>query len=252
MYHAQQLGHNLALKPPAIARRSHARTAGFARVAIPKKRFSSGKTSPTTSSIPSRTDSSSSASRSLLRVYFKYDGKLPTQLCRCAKERLGIFFRTMLGLDDRILCVIMVIHTFGDYARFHPHLYAIVADGLFCTNWTFHCLSKRDLTELEEIFRSKLLEMLKRRGGFIVHAGNRCLRPREGRNPCHNYILRNVVPEQKACPEQSSRVSLNRGCLQDFKPFATVPNKPQDSPAAHHKESCCVLPKVETDLRDLA
>ncbi|MCK4603144.1 MAG: transposase [Deltaproteobacteria bacterium] len=33
----------------------------------------------------------------------------------------------------------MVIHTFGDYARFHPHLHAIVADGLFRKNGTFMC-----------------------------------------------------------------------------------------------------------------
>ena len=70
----------------------------------------------------------------------------------------------MLGLDDGILGMIMVIHTFGDYARFHPHLHAIVAYGLFRPNGTFYCLPKKDLKELEEIFRSKVLAMLKREG----------------------------------------------------------------------------------------
>jgi hypothetical protein len=57
--------------------------------------------------------------------------------------------------------MIMVIHTFGDYARFHPHLHAIVADGLFRADGTFYCLPKTDLKQLEEIFRSKVLTMLK-------------------------------------------------------------------------------------------
>jgi hypothetical protein len=81
--------------------------------------------------------------------------------------------------------MIAVIHTFGDYARFHPHLHAIVADGLFRPNCAPHAESK----ELEEIFRAKVLTMLKNEGkineeligklmnwrqsGFIVHVGNR-------------------------------------------------------------------------------
>jgi hypothetical protein len=125
----------------------------------------------------------------MLRIYFAYDRKLLTQLCHCTKESLEKFFRAVLGLDDGILGMIMVIHTFGDYARFHPHLHAIVADGLSRPNGIFHCLPKRDLKELEEIFRSKVLAMVKAGGktndglfekimarhhsGFSVHAGNR-------------------------------------------------------------------------------
>jgi hypothetical protein len=56
----------------------------------------------------------------LLRVTFKYDRKLLTKFCHCAKESLEIFFRTVLGLDDGILGMILVIHTFGDYARSTP------------------------------------------------------------------------------------------------------------------------------------
>jgi hypothetical protein len=34
----------------------------------------------------------------MLRIYFKYDRKLLTQLCHCAIESLQILFRTVLGL----------------------------------------------------------------------------------------------------------------------------------------------------------
>ena len=78
----------------------------------------------------------------MLRIYFKYDRKLPTKLRHCAKEGLETFFRTVSGLDDGVLGMITVIHTFGDHAGFHPHLHAIVADGLFRPNGTFHRLPK--------------------------------------------------------------------------------------------------------------
>jgi hypothetical protein len=150
----------------------------------------------------------------MLRIYFKYDRKLPTKLCHCAREGLEIFFRTVLGLDDGILGMIMVIHTFGDYARFHPRLHSIVADGLFRPNGTFYCLPNRDMKEQEEIFRSKVLAMLegegkindelieklmnRRRSGFSVHAGNRIARDdRGGRQALAEYILRNAFSEQK-------------------------------------------------------
>ena len=96
----------------------------------------------------------------LLRVYFKYNRGLLTEFCHCARESLEIFFRTVLGLPDGIPGLVMVIHTFGDYARFHPHLHAIVADGLFRKNGTV--LSRCEMKQLEEIFRSRILAMLKR------------------------------------------------------------------------------------------
>ncbi len=52
----------------------------------------------------------------LLRVYFKYD----TKFCHCAKESLEAFFQTVLGLEDGVLGLVIVIYTFGDYARFTP------------------------------------------------------------------------------------------------------------------------------------
>ena len=47
------------------------------------------------------------------------------------------------------------------YARFHPHLHAIVADGLFRRNGTFYVLPKCEMKQLEKIFRSRILAMLK-------------------------------------------------------------------------------------------
>ena len=102
----------------------------------------------------------------LLRVYFKYDRELLTEFCYCDRESLEIFFRTVFGLPDGIPGLVMVIHTFGDYARFHPHLHAIAPDGLFRPSGTFYVLHKSD-RQLEEIFRSRILAMLKRKGRMV-------------------------------------------------------------------------------------
>jgi hypothetical protein len=108
----------------------------------------------------------------------------------------------------------MVIHTFGDYARFHPHLHAIVADGLFRKSGSFYVLPRCEMKQLEEIFRSSILAMLKRKGkiaddligklmnwrhsGFSVYAGNRIARDdKAGQEALAQYIMRNAFAEEK-------------------------------------------------------
>ena len=68
----------------------------------------------------------------ILRLYFKYNRKLLTKLCRCAYESLLEFLRITIGLTDGVPGVVMTIHIFGNYMeKFHPHLHALVSDGFF-------------------------------------------------------------------------------------------------------------------------
>jgi hypothetical protein len=60
--------------------------------------------------------------------------------------------------------VVMTIHTFGEYLDFHPHLHAIVADGLFGEDGSFSVAPTRDLRPLENLFRARLLKMLVEKG----------------------------------------------------------------------------------------
>jgi hypothetical protein len=46
----------------------------------------------------------------------------------------------------------------------HPHLHAIVADGLFSEDGSFHTAPTRDLRPLENLFRARLLKMLVEKG----------------------------------------------------------------------------------------
>lgn len=150
-----------------------------------------------------------------LRVYFKYDRRLLSKLCRSAYQSMLIFLRTTMRLPDGVPGVVMAVQTFGEYPdRFHPHLHALVSDGLFTKSGTFYVMPKVDLKFLEKIFRVKVFAMLKAEGkigdetirkllswrhsGFNVHNGVRIKRAdEEGRERLSRYILRNTFSVEK-------------------------------------------------------
>ncbi|MDT8441226.1 MAG: transposase zinc-binding domain-containing protein, partial [Desulfuromonadales bacterium] len=97
----------------------------------------------------------------ILRVYFRYDRRLLTKLCRCANHSLLRFFRTALNAKSGRLGTVTAIQTFGDYGRWHPHLHLLVADGLFMPNGSFHVMPDIGLKPLQELFRASVLKILK-------------------------------------------------------------------------------------------
>ena len=72
-------------------------------------------------------------------------------------ESLLLFSRHAMDLPVGIPAVVMAIHTFGDYPeKYHPHLHAIVTDGLFTERGTFYVMPKVDSKPLEDIFRARI------------------------------------------------------------------------------------------------
>ncbi len=66
----------------------------------------------------------------ILRVYFLKDRRLLGKLRQCAYDALKTFFQAT-GMDtEAIPGVIIAIQTFGDLVKFHPHLHALVSDGV--------------------------------------------------------------------------------------------------------------------------
>jgi hypothetical protein len=153
----------------------------------------------------------------IIRRFFKYDRGLLSQLCNCVNESLLAYLRTVIGLPEGLLGAVMTIHTFGDYAKkWHPHIHLIVADGLFTRNGTFYVMPRGgELTFLAEIFRAKVLSMLKKEGqigddfirmllgwrhtsGFSVEKGVWIARDDEdGKEALAQYILRNPFSMEK-------------------------------------------------------
>ena len=127
----------------------------------------------------------------------------------------------------------MTLHTFGEYLDFHPHVHALVADGLFLPRRsptapglpaapaaalppgaTFHPLPETPLKPLEELFRAKVIHLLVeekllpaervqvlyswKHSGFNLHAGERV--PPEAKADLEDlaqYILRNPFSVEK-------------------------------------------------------
>ena len=67
----------------------------------------------------------------MLRPYFQRHRYLLKRLCAIAHESLRDYLRAGLDCPKGVPGIIMTLHTFGEYLDFHPHVHALVADGLF-------------------------------------------------------------------------------------------------------------------------
>jgi len=130
----------------------------------------------------------------ILRRFFKYDRKLLGKLCRCINQSLLKFFRTATGLKSGALGAVMAIQTFGDYARWHPHVHVLLADGLFRAK--ILAMLKRE-GRIDDALIAKLLTW-RHNSGFSVHNGVRLARDDEaGREALAQYIIRNPFAVSK-------------------------------------------------------
>ena len=83
----------------------------------------------------------------------------------------------------------MAIHTFGGYVeKFHPHIHAIVSNGLFAKTQTFYVMPEVDLKPLEELFRANLFNMLKKEGKVNDDLINKLMEWRHSGFSVHNGV----------------------------------------------------------------
>ena len=171
----------------------------------------------------------------VLRKFFFYNRKLLGKLSQCAVKSLRQFFQLTLGKKTGIPGVVMAIQTFGDYARWHPHLHALVADGLFLESGYFFVMPKADLRPLRELFRAHVLKMLKKEGliddafikmlmswrhvsGFNVHNEVR-IKPDDdkGIENLSQYIIRNSFSLGKLMYEEGDSSVIYRSRMKHGK-----------------------------------
>ena len=150
----------------------------------------------------------------MLRAYFLRHRVLLKYLCTAAQQSLTIYLRAALGDEKAHPAIILTLHTFGEYLDFHPHVHALVADGLFTRDGVFHPLPELPIRPLEEIFRAHILKLLVGLGllpadrvrllhswkhsGFNVHHGESV--PPENKallEQLTQYILRNPFSVEK-------------------------------------------------------
>ena len=100
----------------------------------------------------------------MLRVYFKHDRELIGKLCKLAYESVWLYMSKALGKETGQAGMVIALQSFGEYLNAHPHIHAIVSDGLFTPAGMFYVMPKQSLKWLEEIFRVKVIKMLMREG----------------------------------------------------------------------------------------
>jgi len=119
------------------------------------------------------------------------------------------FFQVTLGKKKGIPGIVFAIQTFGDYARWHPHLHALVADGLFLESGYFYVMPKVDLQPLAELFRASVLKMLKKEGliddAFITMIMKWC---HNSGFSVHNQVR--IKPEDEKGIENLAQISDQR------------------------------------------
>jgi hypothetical protein len=150
----------------------------------------------------------------MLRVYFRKDRRLLGKLSQCAADALKTLFHAARKNPKAVPGIIMVLQTYGDLANFHPHLHALVTDGVFTPKGWFVAFPKIALYVLEHFFRHRVLQMLLReRGigesvlrtllgwrhsGFSLHNAVRIgAQDSEGRRAVSGYVLRSPFALQK-------------------------------------------------------
>ncbi|MDF1752768.1 MAG: transposase zinc-binding domain-containing protein [Verrucomicrobiales bacterium] len=145
----------------------------------------------------------------VLRAIFRKRRKLLTHLFLQSIEALKLWMQSSLGLPHGQIAAIAVVHTFGDYLGFHPHMHILAVNGLIDTQNRFHPLDENEsLTPLKEIFRNlfiktlvdeKLLSQKKadqllswKTSGFTLDAGDAATLPfdRKARRQFAEYMLR--------------------------------------------------------------
>ncbi len=187
----------------------------------------------------------------MLRPYFQRHRHLLKRLCTLAHESLTEYLRAALDCPEGVPGVIMTLHTFGEYLDFHPHIHALVADGLFLrptsdegpsrgepaetinsqlSTFNFHPLPDTPLKPLEELFRAKVIHLLVeqkllppervkvlyswKHSGFNVHAGEQVpLEAKADLEDLAQYILRNPFSVEKMTLESPIDMVIYRSRL---------------------------------------
>jgi len=76
----------------------------------------------------------------MLRIFFKYNRSLLSELCRCGKDVLEKYIKATTRRDITP-GIIAVIQSFGKRINFHPHLHFLVTEGGVDKQGQFHKVS---------------------------------------------------------------------------------------------------------------
>ena len=97
-----------------------------------------------------------------LRGLFERDRRLLGILARSAHDATRGWMKQALELSRALPGMVSSIQTFGSYGNWHPHVHALLTDGLVEPGGRFHALGAFDEAAVEERFRRLVLDRLRR------------------------------------------------------------------------------------------
>ena len=166
----------------------------------------------------------------LVRPTFRRHRGLLKRLCDIAQITITNLYRIALNLPKGQPAFFLALHTFGEYLDFHPHIHALVADGLVDEAGEWHPAPELHTRVLEELLRARIFaELLRHKliseelvgkmktwthSGFNVHIG-RTVAPedRAEREELCQYVLRNPFSVEKITLESPTDTVIYRSKL---------------------------------------
>ena len=95
-----------------------------------------------------------------LRVYFRFTRSLLGDLCRAAYDTVREVMQIEIDEEGCLPAMVGAVQTFGDLVHWHPHIHAIVAEGVFTPNGHFVSIPAIRLESAIEIWRGKVFDLL--------------------------------------------------------------------------------------------
>ncbi len=98
----------------------------------------------------------------MLRIYFRFDRGLLNGLSRAAYTAIGTYMGALMG-EGYVPGMIVARQTFGEGARFHPHLHALLTGGGWDAEGQWRAVFGWDRPVLRELFQVEVFRFLRER-----------------------------------------------------------------------------------------
>jgi len=95
-----------------------------------------------------------------LRLYFRFERRLLGDLCRAAARTVITVYRAASGRPDAVPGMVGAIQTFGQLIHAHPHIHALVTEGVFLPDGTFLPLPKLATEPFLKLWEQEVFALL--------------------------------------------------------------------------------------------
>jgi hypothetical protein len=95
-----------------------------------------------------------------LRIYFRFDRRLLGELCRAAARTVITVYRAASGRPDAVPGMVGAIQTFGQLLHAHPHIHALVTEGVFLPDGSFLPLPKLATEPFLKLWEQEVFALL--------------------------------------------------------------------------------------------